>query len=217
MSEGIIVALISGAGAIIGAAITAFGSIAAAERKNNGNQMGCGLLGFIASAGALGGLVLGAVFAVLLTRFTGPTSPSAPIQQVGTESSIVPEPTITNQPAPPTVSQTPVRSECVPPEGLVELWDQTQHQWSIGTWGTPNIADFTAELGTVDTNDPDFGEFKLWISSCNTETHGYMSGAQFWPKSPVNEIPYKPLTLGQIYIVNYIPVRTGLWSLGNPR
>ena len=78
MSEGIIVALISVAGAIIGAAITAFGSIAAAERKNNGSQMGCGLLGFIASAGALGGLVLGAVFAVLLTQFTGPTPPSEP-------------------------------------------------------------------------------------------------------------------------------------------
>jgi hypothetical protein len=74
MSEGIVVALISVAGAVIGAAITAFGSMAAAERKNDSSKMGCGLLGFIASAGALGGLVLGAVFAVLLTQFTGSTT-----------------------------------------------------------------------------------------------------------------------------------------------
>lgn len=119
--------------------------------------------------------------------------------------------------SPTTVPQTNVRSECIPPEGLVELWDHTQYQWSIGTWGTPNIANFTAGLGTIDTSDPDFSEFRLWISPCNTETHGYISGAQFWPKSPVNEMPYKPVTLGQIYNVDYIPVSTGLWSLGNPR
>lgn len=127
------------------------------------------------------------------------------------------EPTKANQPPSSTVPQTTVQSECMPPEGLVELWDHTQYQWSVGTWGTPNIANFTVGLGTVDTNDPDFSEFRLWISPCDTKTHGYISGAQFWPKSPVNEMPYKPVTLGQIYIVDYIPVSTGLWSLGNPR
>lgn len=85
MSEGIIVALISVAGAIIGAAITAFGSIAAAERKNDSSKMGCGLLGFIASTGALGGLVLGAVFAVLLTQFTGSTT-STIVQPITSQS-----------------------------------------------------------------------------------------------------------------------------------
>ena len=85
MSEGIIVALIGFAGAIIGASISAFGSIAAAERKN-GNSLSCGLLGLISSIGALGGLILGSIFGMFLMQpnpisiKTTPSSPGIPVQ-----------------------------------------------------------------------------------------------------------------------------------------
>jgi hypothetical protein len=91
MSEGIIIALISMTGAVIGAAISAFGSIAAVERKTESSKMGCGLLGLIASVGALGGLILGAVFAVLLTQFTGPTMGHAPQPTMNIVSTTIPE------------------------------------------------------------------------------------------------------------------------------
>lgn len=74
MSEGIIAALIMGIATIIGGAISAFGSMAASERKEGSNQIGCGMLGLITSLGSLGGLVLGGLFSVLLIGMINPSS-----------------------------------------------------------------------------------------------------------------------------------------------
>lgn len=81
MSEGITIAFIGFAGAVLGAAIAGFASIAAAEVKKEGqNSISCGLLGFLASIGAAGGLVLGALFGSMLVRQTGFSSlPTAPM------------------------------------------------------------------------------------------------------------------------------------------
>jgi hypothetical protein len=71
MSEGIIIALISFVGAILGALITGFMTIIASGIKGkneNGNSVSCAVLGLIASIGAVGGLVLGALFGVFLVQ-----------------------------------------------------------------------------------------------------------------------------------------------------
>lgn len=81
MSEGITIALIGFAGAVLGAAIAGFASIAAAGVKKEGqNSISYGLLGLLASIGAAGGLVLGALFGSMLVRQTDVSSTSsAPI------------------------------------------------------------------------------------------------------------------------------------------
>ncbi|MGC8988496.1 MAG: hypothetical protein ACP5MD_00065 [Verrucomicrobiia bacterium] len=57
MSEGIVVALIGFAGAVLGAAIAGFAAITAAGAKKEGQtSLSCGLLGLFASLGAAGGL-----------------------------------------------------------------------------------------------------------------------------------------------------------------
>jgi|GEM_PF-6232268 len=63
MSEGIVIALIGFAGAVLGAAIAGFATVTAAGIKGKGEgSISCGLVGLLASLGAAGGLVLGAVF-----------------------------------------------------------------------------------------------------------------------------------------------------------
>ena len=83
MSEGVIVALIGFVGAILGAAIAGFATIAAAGIKGKGespSSISCGMLGLLASLGAAGGLVLGAFFGVLLVqKTTGVSEPTIPI------------------------------------------------------------------------------------------------------------------------------------------
>lgn len=80
MSEGITVALIGFAGAVLGAAIAGFAAIAAAGAKKEGQtSLSCGLLGLFASLGAAGGLVLGALFGSTLIQRTAPQQPINPI------------------------------------------------------------------------------------------------------------------------------------------
>lgn len=64
MSEGMVIALIGFVGAVLGAAITGFATIAAADVKGKGE--GSIPFGLMASIGAAGGLVLGAVLGALL-------------------------------------------------------------------------------------------------------------------------------------------------------
>jgi len=98
MSEGIVIALIGFAGAVLGAAIAGFATVTAAGIKGKGEgSISCGLVGLLASLGAAGGLVLGAVFGASVIQ-----------QRVATQ----PPPTIVANPTyVPTVSQPPV----VPP------------------------------------------------------------------------------------------------------
>jgi hypothetical protein len=80
MSEGIVVALIGFAGAVLGAAIAGFAAIAAAGTKKEGQtSLSCGLLGLFASLGAAGGLVLGALFGSTLIQRTMSPQPTNPI------------------------------------------------------------------------------------------------------------------------------------------
>lgn len=137
MSEGIIVALISVTGAVIGAAITGFASIATAERKNDSSKMGCGLLGFITSVGALGGLILGAVFAVLLTQFTGSTKGTS-----NTENS-------TSQPTMGIVSTTILEAEAPTPHvGEVQFCPPVGSSNAIFVEGLTEFGDAIPSVGT---------------------------------------------------------------------
>jgi len=80
MSEGIVVALIGFAGAVLGAAIAGFAAIAAAGTKKEGQtSLSCGLLGLFASLGAAGGLVLGTLFGSTLIQRTMSPQPTNPI------------------------------------------------------------------------------------------------------------------------------------------
>lgn len=83
MSEGVIVALIGFAGAVLGAAIAGFATVAAAGIKGKGeshSSISCGIVGLLASLGAAGGLILGAFFGVLLVqKTTGVSEPTVPI------------------------------------------------------------------------------------------------------------------------------------------
>jgi hypothetical protein len=75
MSEGIVIALIGFAGAVLGAAIAGFATVTAAGIKGKGEgSISCGLVGLLASLGAAGGLVLGAVFgaSVIQQRVASP-------------------------------------------------------------------------------------------------------------------------------------------------
>jgi len=78
MSEGIAVALIGFAGAVLGAAIAGSATIWAAGIKR-GSNIPCGLLGLFASLGAAVGLVLGALFGSTLMQRTMSPQPTHPI------------------------------------------------------------------------------------------------------------------------------------------
>jgi hypothetical protein len=82
MSEGITIALIGFVGAILGAAIAGFAAITAAGLKKSDSQVPCGVLGLVASLGAAGGLVLGAIFGAMLMQQT----PRTANQSVGSQS-----------------------------------------------------------------------------------------------------------------------------------
>jgi hypothetical protein len=78
MSEGIVIALIGFAGAVLGAAIAGFATVTAAGIKGKGEgSISCGLVGLLASLGAAGGLVLGVVFgaSVIQQRVASPQLP----------------------------------------------------------------------------------------------------------------------------------------------
>ena len=89
MSQSIAVALIGFAGAVVGAAITGFAAIAAAGiRGKERDSISCGVVGLLASLGAAGGLILGAIF-------------GASLIQVQTDSTFLPSrnsPSVTQQP-----------------------------------------------------------------------------------------------------------------------
>ncbi|NOH03665.1 MAG: hypothetical protein HND47_17745 [Chloroflexi bacterium] len=75
MSEGVIIALISFASAVVGAAISGFATVVAAGIKGKGDNqsagtssVSCAVVGLFASIGAAGGLVLGAFFGLSLVR-----------------------------------------------------------------------------------------------------------------------------------------------------
>jgi len=74
MSEGVIIALISFASAVVGAAITGFATVVAAGK--NQNSVSCGVVGLVASIGAAGGLVLGAFFGVFLLKPENASTPT---------------------------------------------------------------------------------------------------------------------------------------------
>ncbi len=92
MSESIVIALIGFIGAVLGAAIAGFATITAAGVKSTGKEsISCGLLGLLASIGAAGGLVLGAIFGASLIQqnqatgiqqssYSIPTSAPQPLQ-----------------------------------------------------------------------------------------------------------------------------------------
>lgn len=76
MSEGVVIALIGFVGAILGAAIAGFATVAAAGIKNgrSHSSISCGIIGLLASLGAALGLILGAYFGESLVRRTPPTN-----------------------------------------------------------------------------------------------------------------------------------------------
>jgi hypothetical protein len=109
-------------------------------------------------------------------------------------------------------------SECTPPTGLVPLW-KSEPIWSVGIWGSPNVVNFKSALGEIDTNDPDYGEFSIWIDPCYAGTipgHGYTDGGRFWAKRTGIGITSTPIPLGgsEATIINDIPANTGIWGLG---
>ncbi len=104
MSEGIVIALIGFVGAVLGAAIAGFATVTAAGIKGKGEgSISCGLVGLLASLGAAGGLVLGAVFGASLMQ------QKAPPQQPALASSP------TQMPSLPQLVQTPTISAGIQP------------------------------------------------------------------------------------------------------
>jgi len=100
MSEGIVIALVSAASAVICAGITAFGGIVVAGVKNNKSLSG-GMIGLLIFCGAGVGLVVGALFGAMLMR--QPSQSSLPILQPTADAS-----SPTQQPG-----QIPSRTTCI--------------------------------------------------------------------------------------------------------
>ena len=106
---------------------------------------------------------------------------------------------------------------CYPPDGIVPLW-KSEPVWSIGLWGTINMINFKSASGEIDTNDPDYGSFNMWIDPCYAGTvpgHGFLDGGKFWPKQPRTVDKSLPIPLGgseSIFID--LPKNTGIWGLG---
>jgi hypothetical protein len=100
MSEGVIIALISFASAVVGAAITGFATVVAsgnkAKNENQGSSsspVSCAVVGLVASIGAGGGLVLGALFGLSLVRADNPsTTSNNPV--ISQPTSAIPNPTL---------------------------------------------------------------------------------------------------------------------------
>lgn len=106
----------------------------------------------------------------------------------------------------------------VPPDSLIPLWENTEPPWSKGLWGSPNLLNFVVGVGIIDTNDPEFSEFQLWIDPCFAGTipgHGYTDGGRFWPKQPGVNVNAPPIVLGgETATLIAIPANTGQWDLG---
>jgi hypothetical protein len=116
---------------------------------------------------------------------------------------------------PPTAKTTVQPTECPPPAGLIALWKNIEPPWSKGIWGSPNMPNFMVALGEVDTNDPDFGEFQIWIDPCSIEWHGYKEGGRFWPHQPGINPTASPIPLGGEKATSVtLPANTGIWGLG---
>lgn len=82
MSEGIVIALIGFAGAILGAAIAGFATLTAAGTKGKSNEsISCSLIGLFASIGAAGGFVIGGFFGASLMQQSPQVPPLSPTQQ----------------------------------------------------------------------------------------------------------------------------------------
>lgn len=75
---------------------------------------------------------------------------------------------------PPATLTTPCKS--IPPNGLVLLWH--------GIYGSPNMESFIVGIGEIDTNNPNFGTFQMWIDPCLAEQIESSKGRSFWPKTP---------------------------------
>jgi len=112
-------------------------------------------------------------------------------------------------------------AECTPPDGLIPLWKDLEPPWSYGIWGSPNMKDFIVGLGKIDTNDPSFAQFQIWLDPCTADTipgHGYVNGGRFWPLTrgtPAENSPKIPLG-GDKATTVVLPANTGIWGLGPP-
>jgi hypothetical protein len=113
------------------------------------------------------------------------------------------------------------QENCVstPPNGLIHFWQEGSRFWSWGIWGSENLIDFTVALGEIDTDDPDFGEFQLWLDPCLKDTvpgHGYENNARFWSiEQKGSGLTSPPIILGQETIIT-LKANTGKYALGNP-
>ena len=124
-------------------------------------------------------------------------------------------------------SQTPASTQMLdscetsPPNGLVHFWaDGGASYWSKGIWGSSKVMTFTVDVATINSDNPDFGEFQIWLDPCYAMInpgHGYQDGATFWPIDPsgYGKISEPALKLGQVSTI-IIPANTGKWSVGNP-
>lgn len=203
MSENMVIALITGFFVFIGAAITAFGSMAAIE--NGKGQMGCGMLGLVTSFGAVGGFFVGIIIAFFLvpsmTQTAGESS-----DVVGESVVVVPTAVESTQATPATTtlvvngksylrpdpSSTPrcvaqdmhtdgsniVDYDVVVPEDWVMMWSFLQAQW-------PN--NYYNNDGLLIINGP-------WSGRIQINTGGSCSGPKEWYNFiKENRINYYPV------------------------
>jgi hypothetical protein len=117
-----------------------------------------------------------------------------------------------------TVTPNTVSNECNPSsnQNLKQLSNLTHPTWSIGIWTSENVLNFVSntQIGVIDTNDPDFGDFQIWISPCYVDAHGYSDGVSFWPLQAGIQSNGISIILGQVTTIQ-LPKDSGLWGLGN--
>jgi hypothetical protein len=138
-------------------------------------------------------------------------------RDLGCSGAVINPTSDTHQPEPDSTN-----TQCIsaPPTGLIHFWQEDSMVWSKGIWGSKNLSEFTVDLGIIDTDDPDFGEFRIWIDPCLSTTvpgHGYKDNARFWPRDPKGAgLTSPPILLGQEITISLQP-NTGKWGLGNPK
>ena len=106
-----------------------------------------------------------------------------------------------------------------PPGSLLPLWQKDSSKWSHGIWGSENLISFTTGLAIVDTDHPDFGEFRLWLDPCKVDTkpgHGYKDYAIFWSHDTSRGTDHisQPIIIGKEILIK-LPPNTGKYGLGN--
>jgi len=165
MSEGILIALIGVAGAVIGAAITGSAAIIAASIKGREQNINvgtsCGMLILSAAVGAAVGLVLGAAFGVMLIRqiMPTPTPPPTTVQE------LTPPPTISSVPVQPTKRTVNPTATALPPSSCSVLivdgipstsgktvrnsatWETLQKQWGRSESTTTSVDELCSRTG----------------------------------------------------------------------